>query len=271
MIPYKIKKHALLTGPLLAVMSLSSASSLWAAPGVMVDDTTFAERGGTGWFSSNVAPMPTRTGGPFFNAGLMGDTNGSVFRINWNATTGGGGTLAVGEMMQLTFDIARSANLAGKLRVTVFDSGNSCLGYSFNASLGTAVKTAVFRSTRGAFSTDYAATGTAAALVGSDIAANFSTFKWTIERLDADSLKFEVFQGTGPALLSVVKNYDGIDQPADQLYASFNRVMIGADSPVAGASFQLDNVKLAIVTVGAPAAAPATPAVPAAPATPASP
>jgi PEP-CTERM motif len=245
---YQMKKTTSFAGLLLAGLTLSSVSSLHAVTAVLVNDLSPAVGGTPAWFSSNVTPLPTRTGGAFLNVGINGP-NATVFRAGWGGT-GVTGILDVGEVMQLSFDIAHSASLLGNIRIGIINNAAANVGYGFSASLGASSNTAIYRtaSTTSATATSYTAAGTPAALVGTDIATNFSTYKFTIERLDADSIRFEVFQNGGAALASTIQDYDGVSQPAAQLYNTFNRITVTPDTPVVGESFQLDNINLSIVT-----------------------
>jgi cephalosporin-C deacetylase len=210
---------------------------------VLIDDKIFSISGPKGWFSTL---NPSRLGGEILNVRVDKPAGATLCR---NAS-GVVPSLAVGSTLALSFDIARSAGIGGDLRVYVGDASAS--GYAFRASLGASIETEIFHSTgnKGAAGVEGMSygKGKAANLVGDQIASNSGHYQFTIERVDADTLKFEVSQNGGAALASLTKNYDGVDQPAADLLPTLNRIYIGWGNTGTSTtdSIQLDHVLMKI-------------------------
>jgi hypothetical protein len=224
----------------------STPAGTAAAPGVVLNDATFTTSGATGWFTSN-NPSPVTTGGDFLTIRLDDPKYGNVYKVIAPQT------LQLGEALALTFDVARTAPVRGDLAVSLVDTTNSSYGYGFNASLGTAVNTVISRTQYQARQNTYAgghnafAGNTVAPVVGTNIASDFDTYKFRVERIAKDALWFQVSQ-SGVLLQSTIKTYDGTDQAADQLHSTFNRIVIGwGDTQLSQPSLEsikIDNVKL---------------------------
>jgi len=252
-----LNKHPNQTGilPTLGIM-LGLTVSSYGAIAVGIDDTFDSSEG---WFGD---PNETVSGGVLVNA-LVDPTFKTMARST-NSTL----SLAVGETLSLSFDINRDANItAGMMRVYLLENNTATSPhYGFYTGFGASTTSTIGYDNDSASSGGYLQTtyGTgdssaAVAVTGS----GFTTIEFTINRVDADTLSFNLLQDS-TSLASMTRNFDGVDQPIADLFTNFNRIYIGwTDSvpePVGGwtdpanigadgvsASFYLDNVKLEVI------------------------
>ncbi|MEA2069501.1 MAG: hypothetical protein U9P12_09900 [Verrucomicrobiota bacterium] len=200
-----------------------------------------------GWFAGGSTPPTLGNTAGYLSA--SGPATG--YRYAARNVDGGSLALGVGETMSLTFDIARDAAVAGEMRVYLMNNTTDVDSYMFRASLG-----AVAADTRIGFvdgfypakfpTTTYLSVA-ASDVVGTNIASDFDTFEFAIERTDADTMAFNLFQNEG-ALLSITQDFDGTDQSAADLLTSFGRVYIAwTDGLEEGESVYIDNVKLQVI------------------------
>ncbi len=203
-----------------------------------------------GWFPRSETTPVTLTN----SAGYLSATGpASSYRYAARNVDGGSLALGVGESMSLSFDIARDASVVGQMRVYLMNNTTDLDSYMFATSFGEPVTTRMgFLKDKYPVAYPTTTYDTVAALdvVGTNIVSDFDTFEFTVDRIDADTLVFNLYKNGGASLLSVTKNYDGVDQPVADLLTSFGRVYIGwSDALEAGESIQIDNVKLQITEI----------------------
>ncbi len=242
---HNVKKHIAM-GLWLAGLALLGSTHA-AVVGVDSDWSTTGDL--DGWFvKSETTPVTLANAAGYLSA----SGPASTFRYVARNVDGGSLALGVGETMSLTFDIARDATVVGEMRVYLMNNTTDVDSYMFRASLGASAPDTRIGFVDHAYPTKFPTTtylsGAASDVVGTDIASDFDSFEFAVERIDTDTLVFNLFQNGGSALLSVTKDYDGTDQPVADLLTSFGRVYIGwTDGLEAGESIQIDNVTLQVI------------------------
>ncbi|MEA2069502.1 MAG: hypothetical protein U9P12_09905, partial [Verrucomicrobiota bacterium] len=224
----KMKKHTAKKHTVMGlwIASLAVLGSAHAA-GVGIDSDWSTPGDLDGWFPrSEATPVILTNSAGYLSA--SGPASG--FRYAARNVDGGSLALGVGETMSLTFDIARNVTVAGQMRVYLMNNTTDVDSYMFATSFGESVTTRIGfldHSYPVGYPSPTYGTASAIDVVGTNIVSDFDTFEFTVDRIDADTLEFNLFLNGGASLLSVTKDYDGVDQPVADLLTSFGRVYIG--------------------------------------------
>ena len=239
------KKQAVMGLWIVGLALLGSANA--AVVGVDSDWSTPGDL--DGWFvKTETTPVTLTNSAGYLSAGGPAST----YRYVARNVDGGSLALGVGETMSLTFDIARDATVAGEMRVYLMNNTIDVDSYMFRASLGASAPDTRIGFVDGFYPTKFPTTtyktSAASDVAGTDIGSDFDSFEFAIERTDADTMVFNLFQNGGSALLSITQDFDGTDQPAADLLTSFGRVYIGwTDGLETGESVYIDNVILQVI------------------------